>query len=56
MKISLAKLKRSKPWTIKELDTALSDLKRNKPRDCEGLVKAHSNMENCSYCHFAKKI
>ena len=38
MKISLAKLKRSKPWTIKELDTALSDLKRNKPRDCEGLV------------------
>ena len=38
LKLSLSKLRKSLPWTLKDLECALGDLKRNKSRDSEGLV------------------
>ena len=38
MKMFLAKRRQSEPWTMKNLDTALSDLKNNKSRDFEGYI------------------
>jgi hypothetical protein len=38
MKLKLATQKKSVPWTMKDLDRALCDLKNNKSRDFEGYV------------------
>ena len=38
MKIKLAESRKSKPWTMIELENALSNLKNNKSRDFEGLI------------------
>ena len=37
-KLKFAQNNKSQPWTMEELEIALRDLKRNKSRDCEGLV------------------
>ena len=38
MKLKLAEANHSRLWTMKDLETALKDLKTNKARDHEGLV------------------
>ena len=38
MKMRLAKSNKSLPWTMKDLERALSDLKNNKSRDFEGYI------------------
>ena len=38
MKMMLAKSRKSPPWTMQQLETALGDLKRNKSRDYEGYI------------------
>ena len=38
LKLKLSKRNKTKPWTTKDLEKALKDLKRNKSRDSEGLV------------------
>ena len=38
MKLKLSKSRPSKKWTMKHLETALKDLKKNKSRDSEGLM------------------
>ena len=38
MKLKLAESNKSKPWTLSDLDKALSDLKNNKSRDPEGFL------------------
>ena len=38
MKMLLAKCKKSEPWTMQQLETALGDLKNNKSRDFEGYI------------------
>ena len=38
LKMRLSKYRKSAPWTMKDLESALGDLKRNKSRDFEGLV------------------
>ena len=38
MKLKLAEASHSRLWTMKDLETALKDLKTNKARDHEGLV------------------
>ena len=38
MKLKLASSKKSKPWTMENLDKALSDLKNGRSRDPEGLI------------------
>ena len=38
MKMMLAKCRKSPPWTMQQLETALEDLKPNKSRDYEGYI------------------
>ena len=38
MKLRLATKKKSVPWTMKDIDRAICDLKNNKSRDFEGYV------------------
>ena len=38
MKMKLARSRKSKPWTMTDLERALSDLKKNKSRDFEGFI------------------
>ena len=38
LKLKMAKCKRSKDWTMSELDSALSKLKNNKSRDNDGFI------------------
>ena len=38
LKFNLAKLKKSNPWTMKDLEAVLRDLKRDKSRDFEGYI------------------
>ena len=38
IKMRLAQLRKTPPWTMKDLESALCDLKRNKSRDFEGLM------------------
>ena len=45
LKLSLAKLKKTPPWTLKDLESALCDLKRNKSRDFEGLLNEIFKMD-----------
>ena len=43
--MKLAKLKKTPPWTLKDLESALRDLKRNKSRDFEGLLNEIFKMD-----------
>ena len=45
LKLNLAKLKKTPPWTLKDLESALCDLKRNKSRDFEGLLNEIFKMD-----------
>ena len=38
MKMKLSKFQKSPPWTMEDLEAALSHLKNNKSRDYEGYV------------------
>ena len=38
MKMKLARSRKSVPWLMSDLEKALSDLKNNKSRDCEGFI------------------
>ena len=38
LKLKMAEMNKSKPWTKEDLEKALNDLKRNKSRDGDGLV------------------